>query len=170
MRQIFGLNPLHFWGWDCSNCSCSGGSKCSKQWYGYYYQKNRISRREVANALGDAVKKLRNQMRYPVGREWFEETLIVSDQRPDHCYRVPAIQLCNNHLVTLGVKEYNPLGVGNVTYTDSNGNDPFLSGTLPLYFEVKTTVSTLSELEYIQAHFTKEQRPLQCPPPITIVG
>ena len=170
-RHYAKYDPWSFWGWDCDcNCGKSGCSKCQAKLAGYYWQKNRVSRDDIAEAISMAEDFAWQLTKIPVGRKFFEETVRLPrnydgknryvTQANSVCMH-PALQLCNNYVQQLGVPKHELLGTADVVYEDRQGNDPWAdpnAPTCPVKFRATLQLTSPVSLDEIQAHFATGDR------------
>lgn len=161
-RLIAGLNPWAFWGWDCSACGCNSsthGKKC-KIWDEYSHQNGRLGRDDIRQAILEAETKIRNYTHVPVGRNWFEETRPLTTQQIRQDCLYPAIQLCNNHVIELGVPQLDVIAANEAVTLSKIDGTAVNAGEKPYFFTLTigpAAIPSLDADEY-QVHFSAANR------------
>ncbi len=158
--SIGGYHPWHFWGWQDTE-ALQISSACQDLVYEYAYQNSMASgRADIRNAIEEAESRLREHLRYSVGRRFVVET--VDYPRPEqagHQYgasigvdgRWLNIRLSEGFIRNLGVETRTLLDTATVVLSDDDGDGYSETFTL-------TVTSDVTNPDEIAVYFAAANR------------
>lgn len=145
-RRLFGLDPLHFWGWGGATWPVT--SPCAPILGQYSWQSaDFAARSEVAEAIQTAEQRLADHLGYDVAPVYRSETRPFSPSS-DGWGRWWSVPLSSGYIQAAGVEARTLIATANAVYSDADGDgvtDTF-TATAP------TTVTDAGEIAvYVSA-------------------